>query len=297
MATNDCLDDIMARTTEPLFSRENIDTILAVIPPEARCCYTGQSILAYCPEPTFDWAELNAWPDETDVDIFVYTKVGLSALVQAFIDAGFEPADEINEFKSERARFFEQPRKFNLTTVGLKREGLPIVNLTWYNDSDDLVTVVRRFDMDYLMVGMDVRTGTFFDMRGKNPRVAHVNHLNQKFDVDDVDAMFWIRQFDRCPKGWSRGIDTRPVARQYLQWIDEAIERGDWAAGSKTRKYADEAMAEKIENLVSTGITQEQAEALYHMVRGEEWTWEAMRLNYERMRTTISTWLTSVEND
>lgn len=298
MSDNTCVEQIVPVDELPLFSREKIDQILAVIPPEARCCYTGQSILAYCPDPTFDWAEVNAWPDETDVDLFVYTKVGLSALVQAFIDAGFAPTDSIGEFKAERARFWEQPRKFNLTTVSLQRAGLPIVNLTWYNESDDLVTVVRRFDMDYLMVGMDVRTGIFFDMRGEDHRVAHVNTLNQKFDVADVDTMFWVRQFDRCPKGFSRGIDTRPVARTYLKWIDEAIDRGDWAAGSKTRYYAERKMDEVIENVMKTGgFTQEQATAMYHLIRGEDNTWESMRLNYERMRNTISEWLDSVDSD
>lgn len=283
--------------SEGVFSRENIDEVLSIIPMEARCCYTGQSILAYVDDPTFSWAEVNSWPDVTDMDIFAYNKPSLSSLAQLFIAHGWEPIDEINKFKAERIRFWEMPRKLHLQTCALKKDGLPVVNLTWYEDGTDVLTVVKRFDMDYLMVGMDIRTRTFVDLRGTDHRVAHVNHLNAKFDVADVDTMFWVRQFDRCPKGYARGIDTRPVARQYIEWLDETLERGDWAAGSKTRLYADRRMEECIEVVESTGLTREQAEAIYHLFRREDHTWEAMRMSYESIRKTVSEWLASVEND
>lgn len=283
--------------SEDLYSKEKIDAILSVIPQEARCCYTGQSILAYCPDPTFDWAEVNNWPDLTDVDIFAYCKPGLASLVQCFMDRGWEPNSSIDSFKAERIRFWEASKKFSLQTVALHKPDLPIVNLTWYNESIDLVSVVKRFDMDYLMVGMDVRTRTFFDMRGPDHRVAHVNHLNAKFDIADVDVMFWLRQFDRCPKGYARGIDTRPVAHQYVTWIDETLERGDWAAGSKTRFYADRKMDSVIESVELAGFTREQAEAMYHLFRQEDNTWEALRHNFTEIRRTIVEWLASVNSD
>jgi len=280
-----------------LYSRASIDKILSVIPQEARCCYTGQSILAYCPQPTFDWAEVNNWPDETDVDIFCYSKACLASLIQLFMDAGWEPNSAIDTFKAERIRFWEPPKKFNLQTVALSKPDLPILNLTWYNEGIDLVSIIKRFDMDYLMVGMDVRTKQFFDMRGPDHRLANVNHLNAKFDVADVDVMYWLRQFDRVPKGYARGIDTRPVAQTYIEWLDDNLARGDWAAGSKTRFYADRKMDQSIETVINAGFTPEQAEAMYHLFRKEDNTWEAMRLNYETIRKTMSDWLASVEND
>ena len=280
-----------------LYSRANIDKILSVIPKEARCCYTGQSILAYCPNPTFDWAEVNAWPDETDVDIFAYSKACLSSLIQLFMDTGWEPASAIDQFKAERIRFWESPKKFNLQTVALSKPDLPLLNLTWYNECTDVISTIKRFDMDYLMVGMDVRTKAIIDLRGPDHRIANVNHFNAKFDVDDVDIMFWLRQFDRIPKGYARGIDTRPVCRQYIQWLDETLARGDWAAGSKTRFYADKKMDQSVASVIEAGFTPEQAEAMYHLFRKEDNTWEAMRLNYELIRTTMSDWLDSVEND
>lgn len=282
---------------QPLFSRETIDQILSIIPKEARCCYTGQSILAYCPDPTFSWEEVNAWPDQTDVDIFVYSKQGLASLVQLYMDNGWEPATPIDAFKAERIRFFEPARKFKLQTVGLTKYGMPTLNLTWFEEANDVVTTIRRFDMDYLMVGMDLRTKQFFDMRGPNHRVAGVNKFNNKFDVDDVDIMYWLRQFDRIPKGYARGIDTRPVAQTYLEWLDETIRRGDRSVGSKTRAYADRKMAQSLEYIEAAGFTQEQAEAMYHLFRREDNTWEAMKLNLETIHRTITEWLASVSDD
>lgn len=282
----------------PRFSRENIDKILSVIPHKARCCYTGQSILAYCPDPTFSWEEVESWTDETDVDIFVYSRPGLAAVTQAFMSAGWEPFDQaIDGFKAERIRFFDSPKKFTLQTVALKKEGLPRVNLTWFHEAIDVVSTIKRFDMDYLMVGLDIRTGKYVDLRGKNHRVANVNVLSNKFDIEDVDVMFWLRQFDRVPKGYARGIDTRPVARTYLQWLDETIEKGDWSAGSKTRFYANRKMEQVIDGVVEAGFTREQAESLYHLVRREDQTWDALRMNLEEIRNTISEWLDSVSED
>lgn len=292
--THTLLED---KPVEPLFSREKIDEILSIVPPEGRCCYTGQSILAYCPDPTFDWAEVNAWPDETDVDLFCYSMASLSSLVQRFTDHGWEPASSLDKFKSERIRFWDPPKRFPLQTVALTKHGMPAVNLTWKNHAEDILTTLRAFDMDYLMVGMDVRTKNFVDLRGPNHRIAGVNKLNAKFDVADVESMFWLRQFDRIPKGYARGIDTRPVARTYLGWLEETIARGDKGVGSKTRFYADRQMQSCITTLVGTGIEQRQAEAIYHLARREDNTWEAMLHTYTSMHKTITEWLTSVEDD
>jgi hypothetical protein len=283
-----------------LFSRENIDTILSIVPSRAKACYTGQSILAYCPNPTFDWAELNTWPDVTDVDIFCYNKATLASCVQSYINAGWMPASEIDEFKADRIRFWEPTGKYKntLQTVGLSMSGLPNVNLTWHPDSGNVVSTIQRFDMDYLMVGMDLHTKVFIDLRGPDHRIANVNRLNAKFDVDDVDVMFWLRQFDRIPKGYARGVDTRPVARTYLGWLEETISRGDRGVGSKTRFYAERKMAQSIEVLTLDGLfTQQQAERMYHLFRHEDQTWEAMALNLNMIHKQITEWLASVADD
>lgn len=292
------LEPPVSKTTEsPLFTRAKIDKILDTVPRGAQCCYTGQSILAYCPNPTFDWAEVNSWPDQTDVDFFCYNPHSLSAVTQKFIDVGWEPASSIDEFKADRIRFHEPSYKFKLQTVALSKPDMPLVNLTWFKDSVDVLTAIKRFDMDYLMVGMDMKTRVFVDLRGPDHRIAGVNRYNAKFDPEDVDAMFWLRQFDRIPKGYSRGIDTRPVARQYLEWLDAAIARGDRGLGSKTRFYADRAMEKSIATVVEAGFTSEQAEAMYHLFRREDSTWEALKIQYQVIHQTITEWLASVEND
>jgi hypothetical protein len=281
------------------FSRDKVDEILGLIPSEVKACYTGQSILAYCPEPTFTFDELNTWPDETDLDVFCYTKACLSSLVQLFMCHGWQPASDIERFKAERIRYWDDTtkRRFKLQTVGLELAGYPKLNLSWHDGADDVIGVVKRFDMDYLMVGMDIRTRTFIDLRGPDHRVAHVNHFNAKFDIADVDVMFWARQFDRCPKGMARGIDTRPVARQYIEWVEETLARGDWASESKTRLYADRKMEQSIEYMMEGGFDREQAERIYHLCRQEDArSWAGTELNLRTMLKQMQDWLASVED-
>lgn len=280
-----------------MLTRETVDEILNIVPSKAKACYTGQSILAYVPDPTFSWEELNAWDSKTDIDIFCYTRSSHASVVQAFIDAGYETCNSIEEFKADRIRFFDPNRKFSLQTVHLKKGEGPDVNISWRKDCTDAIDVIKNFDMDYLMVSLDLKTRVFADLRPKNKRVAHVNPYNARFDVMDVEPGYWYRQFERCPKGYSRGIDTRPVAKQYAKWIEESLAIGDRAKESKTREYLDKMMEEAIKPVIATGFTRDQAIALYHMFRGETNTWEATRAKHEEMLAKINNWLASVEND
>lgn len=276
--------------------KQKVDDILAVVPSNARACYTGQSILAYCPDPTFSWEEMSTWEDQTDVDIFCYSNTGHAAITQAYIDAGWKPDNDIEEFKAERIRFYDPNRKFNLQTVSLKKENYPLVNISWRKGVEDSLDCIKQFDMDYLMVGMDLKTKIFADLRGKNHRVAHVNPHHQRFDPMDVEPSYWYRQFDRCPKGWNRGIDTRPVARQYLFWIEMTLKTGDRALSSKTREYADRYMKEAIGPIIGQGFSEDQAKAMFHLFKGEQNTWEAQRIKHEAMRQKITSWLASVDD-
>ena len=280
-----------------LITRNKIDDILSVVPDRAAACYTGQSILAYCDDPTFSWEEVNAWPDQTDVDIFAYTHSCHSAIVQAFMSAGWKPSGDIEEFKADRIRFWNPNKKFNLQTVGLSKPGYPEVNISWANGVEDSLDCIKRFDMDYLMVAMDLRTKEFADLRPKNQRVAHVNRHHHRFDPINVEPSYWYRQFERCPKGYSRGIDTRPVARQYAEWIKYTLSQGDKAAGSKSRQYANREKEQALAPLIAAGIPEDQAAAIYHMCRGEQNTWEAQALKHQSILDTIEAWLASVEDE
>jgi len=279
-----------------LITRQKIDDILSVVPHNARACLTGQSILAYCPDPTFSWEEINQWSNQTDVDIFVYSHTAHATLIQAFMSDGWTPEKEIDVFKAERVRFWDPNKKFNLQTVGLTKEDYPTVNITWAKHVEDSLDCIKRFDMDYLMVSMDIKTGRFADLRPENKRVAHVNSYHHRFDPLDVEPSFWYRQFERCPKGWSRGIDTRPVAEQYAKWIRYTLDQGDTALTSKTREYAEREKKEAIATLIATGMPDEQAQAVYHLFRGEQYTWEARALKHKTMLDKIEAWLESVKD-
>ena len=280
-----------------LITKEKVEEILAIVPQGTKACYTGQSILAYCPEPTFSWEEINQWENQTDIDIFVYSHTSHATVVQAFISAGFLPDNPIEEFKADRIRFWEPNKKFNLQTVKLVKEDYPVVNISWRQDVQSSHDCILNFDMDYLMVAMDLRTKIFADLRGENHMVAHVNPYNPRFDPIDTEPSYWYRQFERVPKGYSRGIDTRPVARQYVKWINNTLALGDTSIYSKTREYADREMAEAIQLLVDTGISVPQAEAFYHLCRGERNTWEAQSMKHNAMLNRINLWLDSVKDD
>jgi len=280
-----------------MIDRNTIENMLDIVPTRAKACYTGQSILAYVDDPTFTWEEVSQWENETDVDLFCYSNSAQASVVQAFISAGWTTHNDIEEFKAERIRFFEPNRKFNLQTVSLGKQGYPDVNISWQKYVEDAIDCIKRFDMDYLMVSMDMRTRVFADLRPQEKRVAHVNPYHHRFDPVDVEPSYWYRQFERCPKGYSRGIDTRPVARQYKEWIEYTLSVGDKTMNSKTRQYQDKFMEDAIAPVLQAGFTQQQAEAMYHLFRGETNTWEAQKIKHEAMLSRIDTWLKAVDQD
>lgn len=278
-------------------SKEKVDQVLDVVPEHARCCYTGQSILAYIDDPTFLWDEVDSWQDKTDIDLFCYSTSSQAAVVQAFHSAGYSPDEGVETFKSERIRFFEPNRRFSLQTVSLKKEGMPVVNVSWQRDVEDALDCIKRFDMDYVMASMDMKTRIFADLRPKKKTVAHVNPYHQRFDPLDVEPSFWYRQFERCPKGYSRGVDTRPVALQYKKWIEHTLETGDSMLNSKTRQYAARMMEDTIAPLLAAGFTQRQAEAVYLLFDKGDRSWEAQQIKHAKMLERIDEWLAIVGDD
>lgn len=279
-----------------MINRELIEASLDIVPEGARACYTGQSILGYCPDPTFSFDEINTWESETDLDIFAYSQASQASIVQAFMSAGFKPENSIEEFKANRIRFWDQS-KFNLATVKLVKDDYPEINISWRKANEDCLDVIKAFDMDYLMVSMDIHSRVFADLRPKNKRVAHVNKLNPRFDPYEAEPSYWYRQFDRCPKGWSRGIDTRPVAEQYVKWIMTSLELGDKTIHSKTRMYKERAMMDAIAPLIEHGMEKELAEEIYHISAGETKTWEITRIKNKAMLNRIQAWLDAVNKE
>lgn len=279
-----------------MINEDLVNSILDTVPDGARCCYTGQSILAYVDNPTFSWDEVNTWENETDMDLFAYSPQSQATLIQAFMSDGWKPENSIEKFKADRVRFWD-PGKFNLQTVKLIKDGYPELNISWRKGSEDCLDVIKVFDMDYLMVSMDVSKRVFADLRPVNKRVAHVNKLNPHFNPYDAEPSYWYRQFERCPKGWSRGIDTRPVAQQYIEWIETSLKIGDKGAASKTREYKNRAMMDAIAPLIEHGMEQEVAELIYKLSYGQNSSWDATKLKHTVMVNRIKAWLDAVNKE
>jgi len=48
--------------------------------------------------------------------------------------------------------------------------------------------------------------------------------------------------------------------------------------------------------LLDADVPEKTAEAIYHLVRGEQYTWDAQSLKHKAMRDRIQAWLDSVDN-
>ncbi len=194
-------------------------------------CITGS-----CWLPDFD---PDGWGTKPDVDIFVY---GEDELVRAVNFAkwalhmepgkGTDRTRKQEEWKLDRLMKNGLNYKIGITTYTFYCEGV-MLNFTfkqkkfhgrWY----PILTpadVLSSFDMSIVMQGYDIQTHVFYDMRVGDPKVAVPNPLRDHDCVMWTVAK-WVRQFDRVVKYYNRGFDTRPMARFYLDMIDQCIEAG-----------------------------------------------------------------------
>lgn len=194
-------------------------------------CITGSSMI---PDADFD-----TWTSKPDIDVFVYSDMQL-LFVSTMLTNGYDfvPASKADEKKLEWLRNGGVNRKSQLTTVKVKR-GDAVVNLTWKKWKNSLVAVLASFDMSCIMVGYDIPFGWGIDMRtrdvkvfedrnhrwSEDPNVSVPNPM-RKQEADRYTTAMWVRQFDRVIKYWNRGVDTRPMARFYIDLINEVIETG-----------------------------------------------------------------------
>jgi hypothetical protein len=79
--------------------------------------------------------------------------------------------------------------------------------------------------MSIVMQGYDIKHHVMYDMRVGDPNVATPNPLRDHDCVMWTVAK-WVRQFDRVVKYYNRGFDTRPMAKFYLDMIDQCIDAG-----------------------------------------------------------------------
>ena len=210
-------------------------------------CITGSSML----DEDFD-----LWDSAPDVDVFVYTEPELLHAVDLLTIAhGFKPSGDGEKWKIEKQREGKRGKNF-LTTLKVEKDGV-IVNLTYKKDKTNLFNVLSSFDMSIIMVGFDIKSQVLLDLRcawpgmvksdptGKwspSPEVAYPNPL-RKQDVDMYGVEMWVRQFDRVIKYWSRGFDTRPMARFYIELINGVLEKGQLFRSEASERAYTEFMA------------------------------------------------------
>ena len=194
-------------------------------------CITGSCLL-----PDFD---PDHWGTTPDVDVFVFGEDELVHAVDLAIYAlKMEPGTgslrsrRQEEWKLDRLRTSGLNYKIGVTTYKFYHDGV-ILNLTFKQRKHhgrwvpilDTPGVLQSFDMSIVMQGYDIKHHVLYDMRVGDPKVAIPNPLRDQ-DCIMWTVAKWVRQFDRVVKYYNRGYDTRPMAKFYLDMIDECIEAG-----------------------------------------------------------------------
>ena len=111
-----------------------------------------------------------------------------------------------------------------------------------------MADVVNCFDMTLIMKGWDIPHGFMYDMTNQwCPSNMAIPNKLREVDEDILTTAYWVRQFDRVIKYWDRGYDTRPMARFYIQQIDEVLDQADTFTSDSYRSFFDEFAEEFIE--------------------------------------------------
>lgn len=196
-------------------------------------CITGSSFL--------EGFDAEAWDSTPDIDIFVYSESDLIRAVNlAQYALMMEPGSGTPRSKDQETwklnRLYEAGlnRKMGITTYKFFCDGV-ILNFTHKQTKIDgrwvpltnCPSVLMSFDMSIVMMGYDIQSHVFFDLRPDNvPHNVAVPNPLRKQDCVMWTVSKWVRQFDRVIKYYNRGFDTRPMAHFYLAMIDECIEAG-----------------------------------------------------------------------
>jgi hypothetical protein len=216
----------------PLSTKDKIKVAIDVI----KCLPIDGCITGSCLLPGFD---PDGWGTTPDVDVFVFGENELVSAVEIARHAlkmtpgsGTERSRKQEEWKLARLRQAGLNHKIGITTYKFYHDGV-ILNLTFKQRKFhgrwipilDTPGVLQSFDMSIVMQGYDIKHHVLYDMRVGDPNVAIPNPLRDHDCVMWTVAK-WVRQFDRVVKYYNRGFDTRPMARFYLDMIDECISAG-----------------------------------------------------------------------
>lgn len=209
-------------------------------------CMTGSTLLD---------KDFSKWDEAPDIDVFAYSPASMVNAIDIIeYRFGMKPGkagrqEEGEAWKAKRLRERGVQPKAPVSSVSYwdMVDGNPVtVNVSYKNHRKNMVDVLSTFDMTIVMRGVDLSTGYELDLRGEEHNVARPNPL-RKQDGDMYGTSMWIRQFNRVIKYWNRGFDTRPMARFYLDLIDESLGHGQLFQTEKSKAYFEEASAEFIE--------------------------------------------------
>lgn len=227
-------DSLADRFTEDQCSskKDKIDSLIKIVKSlPINGCITGSCFL--------DGFDPDGWGTTPDVDVFVYSEMDLmKAVTIAQYGLKMEPGKGTDRthkqetWKLERLTSNGLNYKFGITTYTFFYDEV-MLNITYKQSKVNgrwmplvnVPDVLSSFDMSIVMQGYDIKTKVFYDMRIGDPRVATPNPL-RNHDCIMWNVAKWIRQFDRVVKYYERGFDTRPMAKFYLDMIDECIDAG-----------------------------------------------------------------------
>lgn len=196
-------------------------------------CITGSCFL-----PGFD---PDLWSSKPDIDVFVYSEDDLvRACTIAEHGLKMKPGKGTDRSeKQERwklGRLYDQGLnyKIGITTYTFYCDGI-MLNFTFKQTKSqgrwvslvNCPSVLMSFDMSIVMQGYDIQSKVMFDLRPDNvPATTAIPNPLRSHDCVMWTVAKWVRQFDRVVKYYGRGFDTRPMAKFYLDMIDECIEAG-----------------------------------------------------------------------
>lgn len=194
-------------------------------------CITGSCLL-----PGFD---PEGWGTTPDIDVFVFGENELVAAIEIARHAlkmtpgaGTERSRQQEEWKLARLKQAGLNYRIGITTYKFFCDDV-ILNFTFKQRKFhgrwipilDTPGVLQSFDMSIVMQGYDIKHHVMYDMRTGSLNVATPNPLRDHDCVMWTVAK-WVRQFDRVVKYYNRGFDTRPMAKFYLDMIDQCIDAG-----------------------------------------------------------------------
>lgn len=234
--------------------KEKIEAVIeALKQSDINGCITGSVLL-----PDFD---PDTWGTIPDIDVFVYSENDLLLAVRDMQHRGFEFGKGTDKTKHQEEWKFNRLRnnrcdfKIGINTITLYCHDV-MINFTYklvrkagklyplYNAP----SVLMSFDMSMVMQAYDIPSHTVFDLRPDDVDVkTAVPNPLRKVDYTTWNVDKWIRQFDRVVKYYSRGYDTRPMAKFYIDMIDECLILGNIFSSDKSQVLFDQYAEEFIE--------------------------------------------------